>query len=141
MIDETVRLLGTKSLALTEAALSTLKRFVQRILSRGKDEETKDFSKTISILRDFLYKSAHQQRSQLSDKRLSADLMDLLMAVHYHSMYNTSISLGLKELAAKSSISLLRYPEIIPADKAFYMAGTACREQGNINLAFLLLNR
>lgn len=47
----------------------------------------------------------------------------------------------MRELSAKCSITLLKYPDLIPQDKAFYQAGMACREQGNINLSFLLLNR
>ena len=50
-------------------------------------------------------------------------------------------SYNLRELSAKCSITLLKYPDLIPQDKAFYQAGMACREQGNINLSFLLLNR
>ena len=36
---------------------------------------------------------------------------------------------------------MIRYSGIIPIDKAFYLAGTAARDQGLDNLAFLLLNR
>ena len=50
-------------------------------------------------------------------------------------------SFNLRDLSAKCSITLLKYPDLIPQDKAFYQAGIACREQGNINLSFLLLNR
>jgi hypothetical protein len=50
-------------------------------------------------------------------------------------------SYNLRELSAKCSVTLLKYPDLIPQDKAFYQAGMACREQGNINLSFLLLNR
>ncbi len=33
---------------------------------------------------------------------------------------------GMKELAAKLSLALLRHTDIVPADKAFYLAGMAC---------------
>ena len=33
---------------------------------------------------------------------------------------------ALKELAAKLSLALLRHTDIVPADKAFYLAGMAC---------------
>jgi intraflagellar transport protein 172 len=35
---------------------------------------------------------------------------------------------GLKELATKLSISLLRFVGNIPVDKAFFEAGEACKE-------------
>lgn len=63
------------------------------------------------------------------------------MAVHYMHMMFTARANGLKDLAAKCAITLLKYPDYIPQDKAFYLAGVAAREQGNTNLAFLLLNR
>uniref|UniRef100_A0A8C4VU35 Intraflagellar transport protein 172 homolog n=1 Tax=Gopherus evgoodei TaxID=1825980 RepID=A0A8C4VU35_9SAUR len=44
-------------------------------------------------------------------------------------------------VAAKLSISLLRHTELIPADKAFYEAGTAAKAVGWENMAFIFLNR
>ena len=38
-------------------------------------------------------------------------------------------------------ISLLRHTDIIPADKAFYEAGLACRNINWDNMAFVFLNR
>jgi intraflagellar transport protein 172 len=65
------------------------------------------------------------------------------MAVHYQSILFTAKRLGLKEIAAKCAITMLKYPEFIPADKAYYQAGNLCRELGGsyTNLAFMLLNR
>jgi intraflagellar transport protein 172 len=33
---------------------------------------------------------------------------------------------GMKELATKLSLALLRHTDVVPADKAFYLAGMAC---------------
>lgn len=63
------------------------------------------------------------------------------MATHYQSMYYACMEHGLIDTAAKCSVTLLKYPEIISSDKAFYQAGVTVRDQGNTNLAFLLLNR
>lgn len=43
--------------------------------------------------------------------------------------------------AAKISVALLRDSDIIPADKAFYEAGTQCRKLGWDSMAFVFLNR
>ena len=42
---------------------------------------------------------------------------------------------------AKISTSLLRYTEIIPADKAFYEAGMDCRKAKKSDMAMIFLNR
>lgn len=47
----------------------------------------------------------------------------------------------LLQIATRVSVSLLRESDIIPADKAFFEAGTQCRKQGWDNMAFVFLNR
>ncbi|KAG2468228.1 IF172 protein, partial [Polypterus senegalus] len=59
----------------------------------------------------------------------------MLLIAHYYSA--RSAAQGVKQLetiAAKISIALLRYTDIIPADKAFYEAGFAAKgiEEGNL---------
>jgi intraflagellar transport protein 172 len=63
------------------------------------------------------------------------------MATHYQHMLYASKSLGLKDITAKCAITLLKYPDVVPQDKGFYQAGQACKDQGNTNFAFMLLNR
>ena len=140
-LDEAVRTLNKRNGPSTEAAISTYRKLVLRLLSRNSKEETEDHAAVISMLRDILYRLANQYRSQPIDKKLNAEMLEMLMATHYQNMLYTAKSMGLKEIAAKCSITLLKYPNLIPHDKAFYQAGMACREQGNINLSFLLLNR
>ncbi len=140
-IDEAVKTLSKRGSPATEQALGTYRRLVNRILSRSSDEEGNDQINTISMLRDVMYKVANQYRSQPTDKKLVSEVMDMLMAVHYQNMFFVARGMGFKEISAKCAITLLKYPEYVPQDKAFYQAGVACREQGNINLSFLLLNR
>lgn len=128
-------------MGLNDTTIGTTRRLVKKVLGRTKDEEHSDGLQTMSNLRDVLYKMAHQFRSQSQDKRITADLMEMLMVVHYQVMLFTAQSFGLREIAAKCAITLLKYPDLLPHDKAFYQAGLACREQGNINLSFLLFNR
>ncbi|XP_037749516.1 LOW QUALITY PROTEIN: intraflagellar transport protein 172 homolog [Chelonia mydas] len=66
----------------------------------------------------------------------------MLLISHYYA--TRSAAQGVKQLdvlAAKLSISLLRHTELIPADKAFYEAGTAAKAVGWENMAFIFLNR
>lgn len=140
-LDEAVRTLNKRNGPATESAISTYRKLVLRLLSRTSKEETEDHAAIISMLRDILYRLANQYRTVPVDKKLNAEMVDMLMATHYQNMLYTAKALGLKEIAAKCSITLLKYPSLIPHDKAFYQAGMACREQGNINLSFMLLNR
>ena len=140
-LDEAVKTLNKRNGPTTEAAVSTYRRLVVRMLSRTAKEETEEHSASISMLRDILFRLANQYRTQPIDKKLNAEIVEMLMATHFQNMLYTARALGLKEIAAKCSITLLKYPVLIPHDKAFYQAGMACREQGNTNLSFLLLYR
>ncbi len=76
----------------------------------------------------------------------SKDIEHLLMATHYSARLEECILHGTNnkdcnDIAVRMAITLLRYVDIVPADKAFYRAGILCREIGEESLAFLLLNR
>ncbi|XP_039604872.1 intraflagellar transport protein 172 homolog [Polypterus senegalus] len=65
----------------------------------------------------------------------------MLLIAHYYSA--RSAAQGVKQLetiAAKISIALLRYTDIIPADKAFYEAGFAAKSIGWTSMGFIFLN-
>ncbi len=116
---------------------------VSAVLSRAYDNEQKvaAHTDTVATLREVLFRVVKQYRGHASDKKLPLDLEDLLMATHYQHMLYLCNEHDLKDVAAKCSVTLLKYPDIIAPDKAFYQAGVTVREQGNINLAFMLLNR
>ena len=112
------------------------------VLSRSFErEQAVDHTETVSILREVIFRLVKQYRGHATDKKLPLDLEDLLMATHYQHMLYLCVEHDLKEVAAKCSVTLLKYPDIIAPDKAFYQAGITVREADNINLAFMLLNR
>lgn len=60
--------------------------------------------------------------------KYKVQLEKILWCVHYYvNRLSFQNAPGMETLAAKISISLLRYIGIIPAEKAFYEAGQACR--------------
>ncbi|KAM6965091.1 intraflagellar transport protein 172 homolog [Aplochiton taeniatus] len=66
----------------------------------------------------------------------------MLLIAHYYATRAASKGVeSLVSVAARLSISLLRHTELVPADKAFYEAGMACRAIGWENMAFIFLNR
>eukprot|EP00052_Salpingoeca_macrocollata_P025012 m.226452 g.226452 ORF g.226452 m.226452 type:complete len:1747 (+) comp22359_c0_seq2:150-5390(+) len=71
-----------------------------------------------------------------------AEFDRLLLIAHYYALRCVCLAhSSLKETAAKLSISLLRYTEVIPADLAFYEAGLHAKACGWENMAFVFLNR
>ncbi len=140
-LDEAVRTLTKHSGPTTEPAIKVYRKLVTRVLSRTFEEEGADHVVTVAALRDLMYVLANQFRSQPIDKKQQAEVLEMLMAVHYQNLLFATKALGLKEVAAKCSVTLLKYPEYVPQDKAFYQAGMCCRDNGNVNLSFLLLNR
>ncbi|KAK3767076.1 hypothetical protein RRG08_017951 [Elysia crispata] len=65
----------------------------------------------------------------------------LLIAHYYASRCAAQAQKSLENMAAKLSVSLLRHTDMVPADKAFYEAGTICKALGWENMAFVFLNR
>ena len=113
------------------------------ILGRDKQQEiNNNNAQLIHALKKCLLKTLMTYRQNNSNTTATAEFANMLMAVHYSDMICICQDENLKGLATKCSITLLRYlGKTIPADKAFYIAGQMCREQGHTNLAFLLLNR
>lgn len=141
-VNEAVKLLNRRLLPATENATGVVRRVVSRVLARSDADEDNEHPSIVALLREVLYKLSNHFRSQSSvDRRLVSEMVEMLMAVHYYHMMYLTRAQGLKETSAKCTITLLKYPDYIPQDKAYYLAGMACREQNNINLAFLLLNR
>ncbi len=127
----------------SDAATGTYKRLVRAVLSRQAEDEGSEYAATITLLREVLYRLASQYRVHNSnaDRSSNSDIEELLMATHYTQMMYSARSFGLKEIACKAAVTLLKYPFVVPQDKAFYQAGNACRDIGNTNFAFMLLNR
>lgn len=72
----------------------------------------------------------------------AAHFDELLWVFHYHALRAACRGVDeLQPLAAKVSVALLRHADLIPADRAFYEAGSDARALGWDSLAFVLLNR
>ena len=63
-----------------------------------------------------------------------------LLVLHYSALHRKCRKEKLPGLAAKLSTGLLRFCGAIPADKAFFHAGMACKENGDLSQAFVFLN-
>ncbi|XP_074640366.1 intraflagellar transport protein 172 homolog [Tubulanus polymorphus] len=73
---------------------------------------------------------------------LHEEFETMLLIAHYYAIRSATMGQqSLDNVAAKLSVALLRHTDIIPADKAFYEAGTMCKNIGWENMAFVFLNR
>ncbi|CAG9768133.1 unnamed protein product [Ceutorhynchus assimilis] len=65
----------------------------------------------------------------------------LLLIAHYYALRCACRQVNsLKSIGVKISTALLRYTDIIPADKAYYEAGKDLKEEHRISEAFVFLN-
>ncbi|KAF5301762.1 hypothetical protein FQR65_LT08745 [Abscondita terminalis] len=70
-----------------------------------------------------------------------AHFQTLLLIAHFYAVRTACRQVStLKYIALKISVALLRYSDIIPADKVFYEAGVDLREDGRLSEAFVFLN-
>ncbi|XP_076029417.1 intraflagellar transport protein Oseg2 isoform X2 [Oratosquilla oratoria] len=93
-------------------------------------------------LREILFNLVEDLHQHEDEHGVQDEFNLLLLIVHYftsRSAYMTTPQLN--KMVAKLSVIMLRHTDIIPADKAFYEAGMACREIGWENMAFVFLNR
>ena len=128
-----------------EQNLEMYRKLVVGVLALDHSRTQVDQHDTLlSDLRQLLYSLAASGNSSHRDllaHHSKSGFEQLLMTTHYYNLYLICLQHGLKDIALKICITLIRYSGIIPIDKAFYLAGTAARDQGLDNLAFLLLNR
>lgn len=92
-------------------------------------------------LREVLFKLVSELGVLDPAGRDTAEFDKLLLITHLASLKLDCDAKDLGGLAAKIATALLRYTMDIPVDKAFYDAGTACRDQHQLNAAFVFLNR
>jgi len=122
------------------------KRLASRVLGLIPTEAERAAAKHPEVvwytqLRELLFKLV-QELQMLDPQGVdTAEFDRFLFITHLATLKLTCEDQGLTNLAAKISTSLLRYTMDFPVDKAFYDAGLACRADGNLNHAFVFLNR
>ncbi|XP_035472779.2 intraflagellar transport protein 172 homolog [Scophthalmus maximus] len=93
-------------------------------------------------LRNFLLQLCEGvSKSAEANSPAHEDFEQMLLVAHYYATRSATRGVEpLVSVAAKLSVSLLRHTELVPADKAFYEAGLACKAVGWNNMAFIFLN-
>ncbi|CAL1585627.1 unnamed protein product [Knipowitschia caucasica] len=93
-------------------------------------------------LRDVLLQLCDNiSKSGEADSAAHHDFEQMLLIAHYYATRSAAKGVSqLSPLACMLSVSLLRHTEMVPADKAFFEAGSDCRTEGWNNMAFVFLN-
>ena len=95
-----------------------------------------------SGLRDLLFDLTEALARERGNPEALEDFKLLMLIAHYLATRSAcQTQQGLQDLATKLSVAILRHSDVVPADKAFYEAGMACKASGWLNMAFVLLNR
>ncbi|XP_028253563.1 intraflagellar transport protein 172 homolog [Parambassis ranga] len=106
------------------------------------DSDGPESYRTWADLRSFLQLLCENlSKSAEANSPAHEDFEQMLLIAHYCATRCAAKGVDqLASIAVKLSVSLLRHTELIPADKAFYEAGLACKALGWDNMAFIFLN-
>ena len=166
-IDQAIQVLGRFGADPSEEHLTMYKKIIKNFLGRTRNELSKASSAQspdilAEALRTMLYKLVNDMKSGKGsqsnsgrrggggggkyddDSKSSGHLPwfeKALMTVHYVVMRDRFTQWNMLDVAAQTSVALLRFCDVLPPDKAFYLAGIACREDAQWeSMAFVLLN-
>ncbi|XP_025836832.1 intraflagellar transport protein 172 homolog isoform X1 [Agrilus planipennis] len=116
-------------------------RIVKEMLALNIDKEENNYE-IWSELRQMLHKLVENIKTGNEvNSQTKSHFEELLLIVHFCALRAICKKVpSLKQIAVKISIALLRYIDVIPADKAFCEAGLDLREEGRISEAFVFLN-
>jgi intraflagellar transport protein 172 len=166
-LPQAVSSLATYGAPPVSTALPIYKRLVAGVFSTGSAGKPLPDA-VLQELRDVLYKVTGALRKQAAagggsggagaggasggELAVCAEFDRLLLPVHYSALRQrlgradpatgAAPPAALLELCARLAVSALRFAgSLIPADRAFFEAGTACQRVGWKGYAFVLLNR
>eukprot|EP00055_Hartaetosiga_balthica_P012104 m.57788 g.57788 ORF g.57788 m.57788 type:complete len:1739 (-) comp7836_c0_seq1:151-5367(-) len=106
------------------------------------DETSSSSYDSVSALRDILAAVCGGLSANQHGQHVVDEFDRLTLISHYVALKTIcKSSQELHDLYVKLCISLLRYTDVIPGDRAFYEAGNACREADMDSMAYLFLNR
>ncbi|GMH45662.1 hypothetical protein BSKO_13619 [Bryopsis sp. KO-2023] len=116
------------------------KHVAKQILSFSEAERTEKAESNLATMLHRLLES-FEVTATIVGAGEKQEFEHLYQAAHLLSLTNKAKDAGLTEIAAKQATSLLRFVDVLPADKAFYEAGMLWKSVGRLNMAFVLLNR
>ena len=124
------------------ANLAMYRRVAKEVLASGEGGGADGgVSATLPSLRKMLASVSNSLRAPGGDEAAAAEFDQWLWIAHLVAAKALAAERGMAEGAKKIAVNLLRFIREAPADKAFYEAGMACKATGDLNMAFVFLNR
>ncbi|RLN31787.1 hypothetical protein BBO99_00001824 [Phytophthora kernoviae] len=143
-MDAAIKTIGEYGIPLDSDALDMTERLVQKTLGCGHAiEDDGAHQESLAELVKCLRKLAKDLRANGKDFPSSRvqKIEQWLLVTHFFAIKHQAVGAGLDDIAAKISMSLLRFVTVLPADKMFFLAGAAARKKKWLSAAFVYFNR
>jgi len=113
--------------------LSLFRKLARRVFWIHPDPSKEVVETLLTLLREIEKKQANAPyyKKEMRHYKTIAHLMYM-----QHVLKDT-----IPELYAKACVSLLRYCDVIPPDRAFYLAGESCKNVNEMDMSFVFLSR
>uniref|UniRef100_A0A0K0EBD8 Intraflagellar transport protein 172 homolog n=1 Tax=Strongyloides stercoralis TaxID=6248 RepID=A0A0K0EBD8_STRER len=140
MYKEAIKIFETYGTSSNKENLNIYKKLFDAIVNEKYEYDT------ISSLRNMLLNLVNKlQDDNNSNDNINELFERYLQCIHFMCIYESLKEFNsheIEEIKLKIKISLLRYIDLLPADKVFYEAGIACKnfDEKYENMAFTFLN-
>jgi intraflagellar transport protein 172 len=141
--DSAIKAIAEYGIPLVKPALEMAEQIVRKSLGCSQSiEDNEAHGAAISELVKCLRKLVKDLRSskEFSNSEIQK-FEQFLLITHFFVAKRQATSAGLDDVAARISMSLLRFIGILPADKMFFLAGAAARQKKWHSAAFVFFNR
>lgn len=103
--------------------------------------DSEELEQPMTLLRKMMFKLVQNLHEADAPSASVTEFERFAMIAHLNCLKEQAKLNQLPQLVAKICTSLIRYAGDVPADKAYYEAGVACKEVNATNMAFVFLNR
>eukprot|EP01029_Cantina_marsupialis_P015583 TRINITY_DN3415_c0_g1_i3.p1 TRINITY_DN3415_c0_g1~~TRINITY_DN3415_c0_g1_i3.p1 ORF type:complete len:801 (+),score=314.00 TRINITY_DN3415_c0_g1_i3:205-2607(+) len=110
----------------------------QLMVMDDNEDEMDDVENAFVNIRDVL---VTMQQEALEAGSQNDEMDKLVLVAHYICMFNRMSLSSMADLKSRVSMSLLRYTNMMPAERLFYFAGVACKDNDERSDAFVYFNR
>ena len=123
-------------------------RLARELLHRPSGEcEGEAYVQSVRAMRNVLHQVTSKgaakgsRAAAVHDRDVGEALDRCLLVCHYLALRHVCREAGVPDMVASLASALLRFcGDLLPPDRAFFEAGLACREQGWMSQAFVMLN-
>ncbi|KAL0220860.1 hypothetical protein RCL1_000714 [Eukaryota sp. TZLM3-RCL] len=133
-------ILSKYSIEISESSVDFIKKLVISVLSAPFTSPLNQLS-PLTTLRQIVFSIWRSCTNTPALSHLKSTVESALWMIHLYSKALEAKSLGLLSISASLLCSLLRFNGILPSDKLFYEAGSACLAVKETNAAWIFLDK